>query len=84
MPATGATIRVPHDVFVGLCAMQSNPDLDPGQDFIECMQYLTRYECYRPTQLWIEENFHLFWQGCRGRFVEEKANEPKTAQPVCG
>lgn len=62
------TIIVSEDVFEGLCALRGHPDLDPTRDLIECMEYLTRNECYRPTGDWIGANFADFWSGWDGEF----------------
>jgi len=75
----GKTIRVPREVFDGLCALLGNPDLDPVCDFIECLQYLSRYDCYRPTEAWIVNNVDDFWAGWDGKFLEEKPDEAEKA-----
>ena len=66
----GKTVHVSPEVFEGLCALRGHPDLDPAQNLMDCLEYLTRNECYRPTADWIGANFQTFWDGWDGRFLQ--------------
>jgi len=73
-------VTVPPAAFEGLCALRGNPSLDPRSDFIECLQYLSRYDSYRPAEQWIVHNPDEFWAGYESGFVEGSPNEAtKTA-----
>ena len=77
-----AKVKVPPEVFEGLCALRGNPDLDPEISLIPCLQYLSRYECYNVAERWIVDNFQAFWDGWEAGFLEDKLHEVKEAAPV--
>ena len=71
------SVRVPANVYEGLFSLRTHAELDPEQDLIECMQYLSRYESMWPAEQWIVDNPLEFWKGWDEGFLKEHYATPK-------